>query len=88
MRNTQHDATPTALNEGIVYGRDIDHDLKITDRGRRKLIKRGVLPEPDGYFCGRSFWRVAKYAAFKADLLAGKFPGRGGRRPGVRNETR
>jgi hypothetical protein len=59
----------------------IDRDLRITDRGRRKLIERGVLPKPDGYFGGRAFWTAASYAAFKADLLAGKHGRR--RRPGA-----
>ena len=42
--------------QSIVYGPQIDKDLGITDRGRRKLIARGVLPAPDGYFGGRAFW--------------------------------
>ena len=59
--------------EALVYGPQIDRDIGITDRGRRKMISRGVIPEPDGYFAGKAFWRASRYAAFKADLLAGKF---------------
>jgi hypothetical protein len=72
----------TELNpdESLVYGPQIDRDLNITDRGRRKMIARGVLPAPDGYLGGRAFWTAARYAAFKAELLAGKH-GRP-RRPG------
>jgi hypothetical protein len=67
-------AAKGALNpdEALVYGPQIDRDLSITDRGRRKMTARGVLPPPDGYFGGRAFWRASRYAAFKAELLAGK----------------
>jgi hypothetical protein len=58
--------------EALVYGPHIDRDLNITDRGRRKMIARGVIPAPDGYFGGRAFWRASTYAAFKAEVLAGK----------------
>ena len=76
-----HAANP-AINpdQSIIYGSQIDRDLNITDRGRRKMIARGVLPQPDGYLGGRAFWTAARYAAFKAELLAGKH-GRP-RRPG------
>lgn len=76
-----------ALNPGesLVYGPQIDRDLNITDRGRRKMIARGVLPQPDGYFGGRAFWRASRYAAFKAELLAGKHGQQ--RRPGCRATT-
>jgi hypothetical protein len=67
-------------DQSIIYGSQIDRDLNITDRGRRKMIARGVLPAPDGYLGGRAFWTAATYAAFKVDLLAGKH-GRP-RRPG------
>ena len=67
-------------DQSIIYGSQIDRDLGITDRGRRKMIARAVLPAPDGYLGGRAFWTAATYAAFKADLLAGKH-GRP-RRPG------
>lgn len=61
----------TALDpqDALIYGPQIDVDLGITDRGRRKMIQRGVIPRPDGYFGGRSFWRVATYCAFKQQLL-------------------
>jgi hypothetical protein len=59
-------------NEAVIYGPQIDRDLGITDRGRRKMIARGVIPQPDGYFAGRAFWRASRYAAFKAEMLAGK----------------
>jgi len=59
-------------DNSLVYGGDVDRDLRITDRGRRKMVARGVLPPPDGYFGGRAFWRAATYAKFKTDLLAGK----------------
>ena len=68
-------------DNSLVYGGDVDRDLRITDRGRRKMVARGVLPPPDGYFGGRAFWRAGTYAKFKSDLLAGKF-GKP-RRPGV-----
>ncbi len=68
------------LSDSIIYGSQIDRDLNITDRGRRKMIARGVIPQPDGYFGGRAFWIASTYAAFKANLLAGKFGQR--RRPG------
>jgi hypothetical protein len=75
-------ASPTLdPTQSIVYGSQIDRDLSITDRGRRKMIERGVIPQPDGYFGGRAFWRASTYAAFKAELLAGKHGQR--RRPGV-----
>jgi len=86
MSSTDGVTAPAALNpdQSIIYGTQIDRDLSITDRGRRKLIVRGVLPAPDGYFSGRAFWTAARYAAFKADLLAGRFAGPGNRRPGER----
>jgi len=76
-------AAPAVLDtaQSIIYGPQIDRDLAITDRGRRKMIERGVIPPPDGYFGGRAFWRADRYAAFKADLLAGKLGKR--RRPCV-----
>ncbi len=73
----------TALDprDALIYGTQIDADLGITDRGRRKMIQHGAIPRPDGYFGGRSFWRAATYAAFKQQLLAGSH-GRP-RRPGM-----
>jgi hypothetical protein len=71
---------PLNPDQSIIYGSQIDRDLNITDRGRRKMIARGVLPPPDGYLGGRAFWTTATYATFKAELLAGKH-GRP-RRPG------
>jgi hypothetical protein len=63
----------TALDprDALIYGTQIDADLGITDRGRRKMIERGAIPPPDGYLGGRSFWRAATYAVFKQQLLAG-----------------
>jgi hypothetical protein len=65
----------TALDprDALIYGTQIDADLGITDRGRRKMIQRGAIPRPDGYFGGRSFWRAATYATFKQQLLCGKY---------------
>jgi hypothetical protein len=78
----QSNTTPNVLDsdDSLVYGSQVDRDLGISDRGRRKMIARGVIPQPDGYFGGRAFWRAATYAAFKQQLLAGKL-GRP-RRPG------
>jgi hypothetical protein len=75
MSNVKSAANTSALDprSRIVYGREIDQDLGITDRGRRKLIARGVLPPPQGYFGGRAFWLAAQYEAFKAEVLAGKY---------------
>jgi len=72
-----------ALDPGdaVIYGPQIDRDLGITDRGRRKMIARKVIPAPDGYFAGKAFWRASRYAAFKAELLAGKITQN--RRPGL-----
>jgi hypothetical protein len=70
-----HESPTTVVldpDNSLVYGGDVDRDLRITDRGRRKMVARGVLPPPDGYFGGRAFWRAATYERFKADLLAGK----------------
>jgi hypothetical protein len=82
MLNTGPLAHP-ALDPGdaVIYGAQIDRDLGITDRGRRKMIARGALPAPDGYFAGRAFWRVSRYVAFKTELLAGKHGQP--RRPGI-----
>lgn len=64
--------SPLDPGEALVYGVEIDRDLGISDRGRRKLVTRGVIPPPDGYFGGRAFWFAATYARFKAELRAGK----------------
>jgi len=59
--------------DSLVFGNQIDRDLAVTDRGRRKLIAHGFLPPPDGYFRYRAFWRLSTYRQFKQDLFAGKF---------------
>jgi len=68
MRNRGY-SSPLDPNESIIYGSQIDRDLNITDRGRRKMIARGAIPPPDGYLGSRSFWTLANYAAFKKKLL-------------------
>jgi hypothetical protein len=81
--STTQQSTHSALNpdDAVIYGPQIDRDLGITDRGRRKMISRGVLPPPDGYLGGRAFWRASRYAAFKAELFGGKHGQQ--RRPGA-----
>lgn len=64
--------------DSLVWGPQIDRDLGITDRGRRKMVAEGRLPVPDGYLGGRAFWRFATYAAFKKGLFAGAGGGPGG----------
>lgn len=82
MSTLEH-STPSPLNpdDAVIYGPQIDRDLGITDRGRRKMIASGRLPAPDGYLGGRAFWRASRYLAFKAELFAGKHGQ--SRRPGA-----
>jgi hypothetical protein len=53
----------------------------VTDRCLRKWVALGRFPAPDGNLNGRNFWLSATYAAWRADVLAGKFSQR--RRPGA-----
>jgi len=78
-------ATTAALNPGerLIYGADIDADLGISDRGRRKMVGDGRLPQPAGYIGGRAVWRRADYLAARERLLTSGRP----RRPGERRET-
>ena len=90
MMTQRHAAESTALDadEALVWGEDIDRDLDITSRCRRKKIEQGIIPSPDGSFAGRNFWKLSTYKRFKADLLAGKFAGPGRRPPGQRHRSR
>lgn len=71
---------PHALNPGerLIYGADIDADLGISDRGRRKMIRDGRLPQPAGYIGGKAVWHRADYLAARKRLLESGRP----RRPG------
>lgn len=69
--------------ERLIYGADIDADLGISDRGRRKMVTDGRLPKPAGYIGGRAVWRRADYLAARERLLAFGRP----RRPGEHREA-
>jgi hypothetical protein len=77
--------THAALDPGerLIYGADIDADLGISDRGRRKLISSGRLPGPSGYLGGKGVWRLKDYLAARQRLLASGRP----RRPGAAEPT-
>jgi hypothetical protein len=62
----------------LVSGPEIDRDLNITDRCRRKMIADGRLPPPTGYLGGRGVWRLSDYLTARERLLAAGRP----RRPG------
>ncbi|MGH8229637.1 MAG: hypothetical protein ACREU3_17330 [Steroidobacteraceae bacterium] len=70
------DITTAALDPGdrLIYGADIDADLSITDRGRRKMVTDGRLPAPAGYIGGRAVWRRTDYLAARERLLAAGRP--------------
>jgi hypothetical protein len=67
---------PAALDPGerLIYGADIDTDLGISDRGRRKMVADGRLPQPAGYIGGRAVWRRADYLAARERLLVSGRP--------------
>lgn len=62
--------------EGLIHGVDIDADLGVSDRGRRKMVADGRLPPPAGYIGGRAVWRRADYLAARERLLASGRPRR------------
>lgn len=76
---------PAALDpaERLIYGVDIDADLGISDRGRRKMVADGRLPKPAGYIGGRAVWRRADYLHARERLLTSGRP----RRPGEHQEV-
>lgn len=78
------DSVP-ALDPGerLLYGADIDADLGISDRGRRKMVADGRLPAPAGYIGGRAVWRRADYLEARERLLSSGRP----RRPGAHREV-
>lgn len=61
------------VDERMIDGAYIDHDLSITSRTRRDYIRKKILPEPDANLQGRNLWIESKYRRFKAELRAGKF---------------
>jgi hypothetical protein len=77
-------ADPLDPDERLITGVEIDEDLRITGRGRRKMIEDGRLPPPAGYVAGRAVWRLVDYRAAKQKLLATGKPRRFGER--VRTE--
>ncbi len=73
-------AAKSALDpdDALIYGPEIDQDLGISDRARRKWIKSGKFPKPAGYVGGRAVWRRGDYLAARERLIAEGRP----RRPG------
>lgn len=69
---------PTALDprDRLIYGADIDVDLGISDRGRRKMVADRRLPLPAGYIGGRAVWRRADYLEARERMLASGRPRR------------
>lgn len=65
--------TVTGIDEPLIDGSYIQHDLGIGSRSRRNYRAKGILPPPDANLLGRDLWRLSSYRKFKADLLAGKF---------------